>query len=267
MSSQYPGLRIGDVNDRTDITTFGQSPQATASLVFTTGWMQPAANDATYNLVMAVGDNPTRPPRFCRRPGPTCPFSVQIFEEDGTLTWIDHYGDSNGGVPNLPRLLENWQWQDVGSAYNVSIRGSLIELQRSRYSTAPITPIPLARNAIRSSPRIRPTDDQLKYGPFGYPQLYPTNGESRRAPSRVAPSRDWGYDVGLLSQQPDLFSSQFVLDAGENPNEFYREVEQDDPWVQTLLCSKLIIPGVGQSTNAVDDNLRPTDYCTQKTGG
>ena len=53
-----------------------------------TEWLPQAAlnggNGTTFNMIMAVGDNPSRPPR------------------------AGDDGDFNGGVANLPHFLENW---------------------------------------------------------------------------------------------------------------------------------------------------------------
>lgn len=53
----------------------------------------------------------------------------------------------------------------------------------------------------------------------------------------MAPNRNWGFDVALLAQNPDLFAQRFVVPAADPPNEYYREVGRDDLWVQTLLCA------------------------------
>ena len=66
-----------------------------------------------------------------------------------------------------------------------------------------------------------------------------------------------GFDVGLLSQPPDLFALKFTLPPSEDPDEYFREVGIDDPWIKGLLCSK--------TTNSVNTDHRPqgidcTDY-------
>jgi hypothetical protein len=55
-------------------------------------------------------------------------------------------------------------------------------------------------------------------------------------PYYSAPVRLWGYDVGLLTQQPDRFAERFAIPI-PGANEFFREVSVDDPWVQGLLCA------------------------------
>ncbi|MDY6898904.1 MAG: hypothetical protein SWZ49_12625, partial [Cyanobacteriota bacterium] len=58
-----------------------------------------------------------------------------------------------------------------------------------------------------------------------------------RTPFYSPPSRNWGFDVALLTQLPDLFSQRFTAPPNGDPNEFYREVSRDDSWVSTLLCA------------------------------
>jgi hypothetical protein len=53
----------------------------------------------------------------------------------------------------------------------------------------------------------------------------------------MAPVRNWGFDVALLSQNPDLFAQRFVTPTTDPPDEYYREVSRDDRWVQGLLCA------------------------------
>ena len=86
-------------------------------------------------------------------------------------------------------------------------------------------------------------------------------------PFYTPPSRQWGFDVGLLSQIPDLFAQTFTLPPSNKPNEFFREVSRDDKWVKTLLCAKTINinPSSGNisltNTNAISDDQRPQDFC------
>ena len=68
-----------------------------------TGWMV-EAQDTTFNLVVGSGDTPARE------------------------------GQGNGGLQNLVRFLENWK-KPTAKATNIS--GSFIQLERSKYATAP----------------------------------------------------------------------------------------------------------------------------------
>jgi hypothetical protein len=71
--------------------------------------------------------------------------------------------------------------------------------------------------------------------PVGY--QYKEAAARFKAPFYQPPTRAWGYDVGLLSQTPDLFSRRIALPEAGTPNEFFREVSRDDPWVRGLLCA------------------------------
>ncbi|MBH8563846.1 hypothetical protein I8748_16885 [Nostoc sp. CENA67] len=140
--------------------------------------------------------------------------------------------ESNGGLENFVRYLENWNNR------NHKIAGAFIQYKRSSYATAPFqtfmfTGTYSATNGYSSSTTA-----------FGYPQGYRTTvntgGASGatlgRTPFYVQPNRAWGFDVALLTQLPDLFSQRFTSPTVGDPNEYYREVGRDDPWVKTLLC-------------------------------
>ncbi len=108
-------------------------------------------------------------------------------------------------------------------------------------------------------------------GPFGHVQRYKTgvsnepDDEGGKSSFFAPPARNWGFDVGLLSQQPDLFSRQFATSFNDDPNEFFREVSRNDQWVDRLLCSKAVdinttTPDIANVTvlgDAVSNNQRP----------
>ncbi len=127
------------------------------------------------------------------------------------------------GLENFVRFLEQWQGRTT------KINGDFIQLKRSAYATAPFAPI--------ISDNITKNDGSLSI--FGYtPTKYPVGGTpAGTVPYYTAPSRQWGFDVGLLSQSPDLFAQKFTQQSIEPPNEFFREVGRNDPWIQTLLCA------------------------------
>lgn len=184
-----------------------------------TRWLSRAQN-TTFNLVVGAGDIPSRP-----------------------------NGDSNGGMQNLTRFLENWNPDSPGgnipSTTDTNILGSFIQLSRSAYSTAPYTAV---LNPTATSPSI-----------FGYPGNYKIQNAQGKVPTFVAPNRLWGYDVGLLSQSPDLFTQLFTTPTTQtNSDEFFREVGRNDPWVQTLLCAK---KDDTPTENAVSNDQRPTQFC------
>jgi hypothetical protein len=159
-----------------------------------TRWLQ-RAKDTTYNMVMAVGDVPGRP------------------------------GETNGGLQNLARLLENWEGLTVAENKKTIILGSFMQLFRSAYATAPYFPV---RN---------PTENTSF---FGYAaRIYRSSGGGR-VPFQSPSSRQWGYDVALLKQVPDLFSTLFTTPQDSNViagNEYFREVGRDDEWVKQFVCN------------------------------
>jgi len=195
-------------------------------------WLARATTDTTFNLVMATGDTPSRP-----RMGP-------------------QQADSNGGVANLPHFIENWQQPKKTDDRITNISGSFIQVKRSNYATAPWW-----HTFNQTNSGLGPVG-----GPFNYPQGYRTGISDGKAPYFAPPVRQWGFDVGLLSQSPDLFSKQFSLSFVDKPNEFFREVGRDDDWMETLLCAKPIdLKGKVTAPAAINNDQRPTTFCSQNT--
>ncbi|NEO37452.1 MAG: hypothetical protein F6J90_14405 [Moorea sp. SIOASIH] len=174
------------------------------------GWTQRANEDGeTFNVVIASGDSP---------PNQT---------------------ENNGGVANFVRYLENWQKtvQTCGAKNSIPARisGSLIQFKRSAYDTAPFW------HGSQNAP------NQLVPSRFGYQiddddrpsaAFMPYATAAGRLPYYMAPERRYGFDVALLTQLPDLFSGLFTTPSAGDPDEFFREVARDDPWVETLLCAE-----------------------------
>ncbi len=163
-------------------------------------WVQ-IAQDTETNLIFAQGDTPAR------------------------------QTESNGGLENFVRYLENWD--SANATHKAS--GSFIQYKRSSYATAPWYPI--VANFNNNTTGFSPNGTI-----FGYPQMYRigvnSTGTLGRTPFYVQPgTRAWGFDVALLTQLPDLFSQRFTAPPTGDPNEFYREVSRDDSWVSTLLCA------------------------------
>jgi len=177
-----------------------------------TRWLPAAdANGTTYNVVLATGDTPGRV-------GANVPTG----------------GEPGPGLPSFVHLLENW----AGVDNNIS--GSFIQFKRSAFVTAPAQPLfNLATNNASSL--------------FGYPQGYKTGnspgaGNSAnlgKIPFYEPPKRNWGFDVALLTQLPDLFSQRFTLPPAGAPDEFFREVGRDDRWVEALMCAAAASDGKG----------------------
>lgn len=165
------------------------------------------ATETTFNLIMAVGNTPPRP------------------------------GEPDGGLNNFPRFIENW------NAVPSNINGSLMEFERSRFATAPQVQLMFQPLGNYSDNAGTPAKNSI----FAYAQRYQNTTNDGRLGFYEAPGRNWGFDVGLLSQLPDLFSQRFTAPDAGDPNEFFREVGRDDEWIKTLLCAKAI-PGAGDDT-------------------
>ncbi|PMB49756.1 hypothetical protein CEN39_20335 [Fischerella thermalis CCMEE 5201] len=181
-------------------------------------WLLQANANTTFNATFVVGNSPSRP------------------------------DEEPAGLQNLVRFLENWD------GYTAKISGSFIQLQRSTYATAPFTPIFKARNANNGASVTTLGDLSL----FDYQlDTYPAQNNGGTSPFYEPPTRKWGFDVGILSEQPDLFAQRFTSPPIGRPNEFFREVGRDDPWVKTLLCAGE--PGSGTTyVNAVPNEYRPS---------
>jgi len=222
------------------VTAAASSPSLPIGTAFVkdTGWT-PRAVNTTFNMVVGSNDTPSR-------------------------AIGNDIGESNGGVQNLPRFMESWDNGKVAT----NIQGSFIQFGRSVYSTAPYFPIldPAAMPAqlkLRSLFDSPPPDVSKANTPR---TLYRTDNAGGRVPFFSPPARNWGYDLGLLSQPPDLFTRKFTTPPSKRtPDEYFREISRDDEWVQTLLCS-FIDDGTG-TTQAVTSKLRPTDsFCKDKAG-
>ncbi|AOY83677.1 hormogonium polysaccharide biosynthesis protein HpsA [Moorena producens JHB] len=174
------------------------------------GWTQRANQDgATFNVVIASGDSPPRPEEY------------------------------NGSLENFVRFLENWR-QAGGTCRNnqgipVRISGSLIQFKRAAYDTAPFVHANQDAGAQSVPTRFGYDIDDRDRGAATSMPYATASGE---LPYYMAPTRRYGFDVALLTQLPDLFSSRFTTPSAGDPDEFFREVSRDDSWVETLLCAK-----------------------------
>jgi len=237
--SQPPLLPVLQINSVDDVRTPDENPNG-GQPYQATAWLPQVGNypnNIHFNMVLASGDTPVR------------------LQEGG------------GGISNIPRLLENWTPGAVANMQRTEIKGSLIQLQRSIYATAPFHP--LYKNGTDG------VFEEQDLSVFRNRQRYPT-GNGRFA--YYEPSgRQWGFDVGMLSQLPDLFSQQFSLPPTDDPNEYFREVSRTDDWVRTLLCAKQIKPNpnydssnpnspkfIDTNQRAVNANQRPETFCTAR---
>lgn len=178
-------------------------------------WMQrPRQKETTFNLLMAAGDSPTRDKGFA-----------------GTIVT-----EFNGGLPNFINTLEDWRRNIVDSpSATTKVNGSFIQIKRSAYATAPFLSLltPLNKGSLFDYPQAYKTDNnKAKEGSYPNPSSLPG-----RTPYYYPADRQFGFDVAILSQLPDLFSQQITTPSAGEPNKFYREVGRDDPWITTLLCA------------------------------
>jgi type II secretory pathway pseudopilin PulG len=185
----------------------------------------------TYNAVLIMGDSPSRP------------FSTDL-------------GESGGGLGNFPRFLEAWESAVSGASDSttkaqkatIDIKGSFIQFKKSAFATAPFEAVddPQKDNSLffDNNNVLKPdymtgfTDsDAGTVITYARPYIYKGGAQFRKAPYYRAGNREWGYDVGLLSQTPDLFARRFANPSVGTPNEYFRQVSRDDAWVARLLCA------------------------------
>jgi len=207
-------------------------PTGDNRLVKETGWL-PRATATSFHLIVGAGDIPSR-------------------------TLDSTNGDSNGGLQNLPRFLESWQVN--GADIPTDIKGSFVQLNRSAYSTSPYLPIlpSTAPSMVPPTTKLKSLFERPAASTIGnyiaLNTVYRSDGGGR-FPYFIPPKREWGFDVGLLSQPPDLFTQRFTTPPRQTqPDEYFREVGRDDKWVQTLMCAELATDG----TPAVDPPFIPT---------
>ncbi|AVH66826.1 hormogonium polysaccharide biosynthesis protein HpsA [Nostoc sp. 'Peltigera membranacea cyanobiont' N6] len=152
--------------------------------------------------------------------------------------------EDNGGLHNFVRFLENWDplYDDLTKANAATISGSFIQRTRSAYATAPFTAFLTNSASITSD------------------TVYPIANSNGQIPFYLAPKRQWGYDVALLSQSPDAFSQKLAITPDDKPNEYFREVGRDDVWVKALLCAKKANTSVPPAFTvpAIDSDQIPT---------
>ncbi|MEQ8963209.1 MAG: hormogonium polysaccharide biosynthesis protein HpsA, partial [Coleofasciculus sp. C2-GNP5-27] len=148
-------------------------------------------------------------------------------------------GEPDGGAATFVRLVEDWFGTDL------SISGSLMEFNRSSIATGPFQPFVQTGTFF---------DNQG--GIFNYPQKYATDNSDGKLPSYQRANRGFGYDVGLLSQLPDLFSGRFTTPPAGAPNEFFQEVNRDEDQIKTLLCAGVINNADDQNATAYQTSNR-----------
>ncbi|UNU26279.1 hormogonium polysaccharide biosynthesis protein HpsA [Microcoleus vaginatus] len=189
-----------------------------------TRWMQ-RARTTEFNLIVASNDVPSR-------------------ALSSTL------GETNGGMQNLPRFMENWK------GLTTSIAGSFIQFKRSAYATAPYQSVLDIATTTPFNAKI--FDSRLEI-PADTRSIYRVQNALGAIGYFVAPDREWGFDVGLLSQPPDLFAQKFTLPATQKtPDEYFREISRDDDWVKALLCAEKL-----QNDRTLSGNYAANDSATK----
>ncbi|MTJ12949.1 hypothetical protein FJR11_10170 [Anabaena sp. UHCC 0187] len=170
-------------------------------------------------------------------------FNLIVAAGDSPARFSTNNTEDNGGLHNFVRFMQNWQ-QSGGTA-TAKISGAFMQVKKSAYATGPFA------TALSTS------DNNL---------LYAILINSGQGTGYLPPNRQWGYDVALLSQSPDLFASKLVFTPPDLPDEYFREVGRDDRWVQQLLCAKEVpLPTTADPTPsptnyAIDTEQRP-DTC------
>jgi hypothetical protein len=173
-----------------------------------------ASNPVTFNAALVMGDTPARP---------------------ASSTDTRYIGETNGGLGNFPRFLEAWEERDNVNLRRAKIFGSLIQFKKSEFATAPFQAIDNPN--IDTSLFFDGANPAYTANYVERDYRYKGGSNARQAPYYKAPERQWGYDVGFLSQTADLFSRRFGTPSAGTPSEYYRSVGRDDSWVQTLLCA------------------------------
>lgn len=219
---EQPQLRPTLQIQATNSTPAGGGAPGIAALANDMRWIQKALT-TEFNLIVASNDVPSR-------------------AISATL------GDTNGGMQNLPRFMENWK------GLTNSIAGSFIQFKRSAYATAPYLSLFNDSGSSFNAKLFETDTTNVTYkietggGTIGY---------------FVPPNRDWGFDVGLLSQPPDLFAQKFTLPASQKkPDEYFREISRDDDWVKALLCAEKLNNRTFSGTYAANDSAtKPRTDC------
>ncbi|MEB3357082.1 MAG: hormogonium polysaccharide biosynthesis protein HpsA [Synechococcales bacterium] len=134
-------------------------------------------------------------------------------------------GQPYGGLHNFPRFNEFWNSasDQVKPSF---ISGSLLQLQFSKYATAPF--------------------DQDAWEPGQQPIEGKTVNTEEFIPYYRAPDRRWGYDVALQYAPAGPMAKRFVSSSASPRSEFYSEPPADDPYVAQLCRS--IVPDDEEAT-------------------
>jgi len=208
-----------------------------------TRWLQ-QPRTSTFNIVAVAGQGPIR--------------------IDTTHDRIEF----GGGLQNYMRTLENW------GGIELRVNGSFIQSKQNNYATGPQRPLSHNTTDLTGSNALFTGQLQgYKTGNGGY-DLDGTSGDTklRSQPYYSPPDRRFSFDVGLMTQAPDLFAEQFTVEPASSPKEFLREVGRDDDWIKVLLCAGEASDKVGDSgatynNFAVPDKKERPSICQNNTTG
>ncbi len=207
-----------------------------------------ATNRNDVNSLLSKNDNKN----WIQEADATTTFNLIIAAGDSPARYNPGSSEDNGSLNNFVRLMESWNRNK--SALTLKISGAFMQVKKSAYATGPYAAT-------------------FSTDPYDLNLNYKIGTNTGKTTGFIAPARQWGYDVALLSQSPDLFASKLVLTPPNLPDEYFREVSRDDNWVQTLLCAKNASPTttttgtttttattpVTNSTDfAIDANQRPS---------
>ncbi|GGA38100.1 hypothetical protein CYANOKiyG1_56180 [Okeania sp. KiyG1] len=201
-------------------------------------WLQVAdddgPNDSTfYNITFVSGNTPSRP----------------------------NPSETSGGLHNFVRTLEMWGDPDIDQIpqRTINIRGNLIQSGQTKYATAPMQPADKDQNTAAGLFYELNGSGRAVYRWNNNDNGFPYRGGafSQRSPFYWPSARSWGFDVGLLSQTPDLFAQRFTGEPVDDPNEYFREISSDDDWVRVLLCAKR----QDNDQPALAGYVRPDEWC------
>jgi hypothetical protein len=238
-----------------------------------------AAQTTTVNIYFVAGNTPSRA---------YVPYTTS--ETAGNPNATIYTAETGGGLQNFVRFSENW----TGQALKIS--GGFIQNTRSTFATGPfsitapyttlatsgcVASLTYAARAtcIDTSSDVQTwfTNPAAPNEPLSNFSKYVQSITTQSIPYYSPPRRLWGFDVGLLVQQPDLFAQRFSQ-AKPGFSEFFRETNKEDRWVRTMLCALQPAPTIlnAKTLNATTDNInigfeqrvgtKPSNYNTYALG-
>jgi hypothetical protein len=238
-----------------------------------------AAPTTTVNIYFVAGNTPSRA---------YVPYTTSATAGNPSATI--YTAETGGGLQNFVRFSENW----TGQALKIS--GGFIQNTRSTFATGPfsitapyttlatsgcVASLTYAARAtcIDTSSDVQTwfTNPAAPNEPLSNFSKYVQSITTQSIPYYSPPRRLWGFDVGLLVQQPDLFAQRFSQ-AKPGFSEFFRETNKEDRWVRTMLCALQPAPTIlnAKTLNATTDNInigfeqrvgtKPSNYNTYALG-